>query len=206
MNKIVKIVPTESAIRINWIPHLKCNYDCMYCPPERHTDQNDLLNLDQLQNYWLQIHQKTQHKNLPYKIGFSGGEMIINRDFLPFIKWLNENYNHCIQSLTVSTNGSGSQNYYLKLFEHIHMMAFSTHTEYIDDNKFWAICVACADYARNNNKMFMINIMDEFWAEDRVNGYIKFCQDNNINYAKKTVDYNLKTRSIPIFRNDSTNS
>lgn len=204
MNKIVKIVPTEDCFRISWIIHLKCNYDCMYCPPERHTDQNDMLSLEQLQSHWTQIYEKTQHKNLPYKLNFSGGEVTVNRNLLPFIQWLDENYGQHIKFVVVSTNGSASQNYYLSLFKHVHMIAFSTHTEQIDDDKFWPTAVSCAEYARNNNKSFMVNIMDEFWAEERTQQYEKFCQDYQIDYARKKIDYKIQTRTIPIFRNELT--
>lgn len=206
MNKIIKIEPVEDCLRINWIPHIKCNYDCMYCPENRHSDKNDLLDLQQLQDYWIKIYEKTKHRNLQYKLGFSGGEMIINRDFLPFVQWLNINYRPSIGTIAVSTNGSGSKNYYLKMFEHVDMMAFSTHTEFIDDDRFWDIVVACNKFAKGNHKNFMVNIMDEFWAQDRIDGYVKFCQENEISYSRKFIDYGFQSRPMPIFKNVPTHT
>ena len=206
MSEIIKIVPIDDCFRISWITHLKCNYDCMYCPPERHTDRNDMLTFEQLQNYWTQIYEKTQHRGLPYKIAFSGGEPTINRNLSPFVEWLRTNYQKNISSISTITNGSASESYYLKLLKYMDTLTFSSHTEYIDEGKFWSTVLACDKYAKNHNKKVMVLIMEEHWAADRIAQYMKFCQDNQIAYSVNKINYSYQTRSIPIFRNEQTNS
>jgi sulfatase maturation enzyme AslB (radical SAM superfamily) len=203
MSKIIKIVPTEDWFSISWIMHLKCNYDCMYCPTQRHQSANDMLSLDELQRRWITTYDKTKHLNKLYKISFSGGEVTINKNFLPFLNWLTTHYGNKIAQMGVTTNGSASTSYYLNLFNHLNYISFSTHTEHINEKRFFDTAAACAEFARAHpNKSFMVNIMEEFWATDQVKKYTDYCVQNNITYSISKIEYKFKTRDIPIFKND----
>jgi hypothetical protein len=174
----------------------------MYCPPTRHQIDPDMLSLNELQKYWIQIYEKTNHQKKPYKINFSGGEVTINKNFSPFLTWLHTHYGHNIKQMGVTTNGSASKSYYLNLFKNLNFISFSTHTEHINEDKFFESAVACAAYAKvTPGKSFMVNIMEEFWAESKVKQYREFCKTNNINYSISKIDYGLQTRPIPIFKN-----
>jgi hypothetical protein len=45
---------------------------------------------------------------LQYKIAFTGGEVTANKDFLPFLEWLRDNYNKYLSQLLITTNGSAT--------------------------------------------------------------------------------------------------
>ena len=174
----------------------------MYCPPERHQTESDMLPLEKLQEYWIKLYEKTKHLNKPYKISFTGGEVTINKDFIPFLDWLRYNYGDKIAQMGVTTNGSASVTYYLKLFEYINFISFSTHTEHINEEKFFASANACNQYARKHpNKSFMINIMEEFWATEKIKEYKKRCEEYDIDCSISKIEYSYKTRDIPIFKN-----
>jgi molybdenum cofactor biosynthesis enzyme MoaA len=175
----------------------------MYCGENRHSyNQGKVLSLVELENYWLQIYEKTKHANKKYKLVLSGGEPTVNKDLLPFVKWLRDTFGHTISQLGICTNGSASKSYYLKLFEYFDWIAFSTHTEHLNEEKFFDSAVACNLYAQNqSHKSFMIKIMPEPWANNSIQRFIKFCKENNINYdLADHIDMSRKTREYPVFK------
>lgn len=201
MPKIIRIDPVEDFFTISWIMHLRCNYDCMYCPPARHNDDGSMHSLADLQKYWQQIYDKTRHQNKRYKFSFTGGEVTINRDFLPFVQWLRQNYGEIVDTMGMTTNGSASLNYYRRAFEHLNFISFSTHTEHMDEDRFWATALELSKLAREGHKRtFMVNIMQEYWAHDQINRWVGFCEQNNIYHSVNPVLYQYKTRNHPIFQ------
>jgi MoaA/NifB/PqqE/SkfB family radical SAM enzyme len=161
-----------------------------------------MLPLDKLQEYWTRLYEKTNHLNKPYKISFTGGEVTINKDFIPFLDWLRYNYGDKIAQMGVTTNGSASTSYYLKLFDYVNFISFSTHTEHINEEKFFDTANACNQYARKNHgKSFMVNIMEEFWATEKIEEYKKRCKEYDIDFSISKIEYSYKTRDIPIFKN-----
>ena len=119
MTKIIKITPVEDTFTVTWTMHVRCNYDCMYCPPSRHDDYSELPSLENLQSKWQQIYDKTSHIGRPYKIVLSGGEPTANKNLLPFVVWLRTTFKEKIHSIGMVSNGSASANHYLKLFEYL---------------------------------------------------------------------------------------
>jgi molybdenum cofactor biosynthesis enzyme MoaA len=203
MSKIIRIEPTDDLFSITWTMHLRCNYDCMYCGDIRHEyNKGKVLSLEELQTYWMQIYQKTKHLNKSYKLVLSGGEPTVNKNLLPFVKWLCENFNDKIFQLGLCTNGSASVSHYLKLFEYFTWISFSTHTEYLDEERFFDSAIACNVYAqKTNTKSFMIKIMPEPWANNSIQKFIQLCQQNNIQYdLADHIDTARQTRSYPIFK------
>jgi MoaA/NifB/PqqE/SkfB family radical SAM enzyme len=83
--EIVKVTPVEKYFSITWRITTRCNYDCMYCPTKWHDSTGVLHDLSKLQSAWQLIVSQTKHLNLPYKLSFSGGEVTINKNFLPFV-------------------------------------------------------------------------------------------------------------------------
>ena len=62
MSEIVKVEPVISGIfYITWTIQLRCNYDCMYCGPMRHSVDEEMPSLEQLKSQWIQIFAKTKH-------------------------------------------------------------------------------------------------------------------------------------------------
>lgn len=192
-------MPTEQYFSLTWKIGLRCNYDCMYCSPEYHNDTDAAHSLDQLQQAWVSLHSQVSLRKLKYKIGFSGGEPTVNKNFLPFVKWLRSNYADDITKILVTTNGSANLQYYLALYKYVDNISFSTHSEHMDETKFFDMMVALRNKI-TPDKFLHVNIMNEFWNQDRIEYYKKVLTENSISYTVNEIDYSYKTRNIPIFK------
>lgn len=197
--RIVKIEPTETNFSITWRLGIRCNYDCMYCPADWHDNTSKHHSLNILKESWLSIYQKTKIQNLPYKISFTGGEVTNNKSFLPFIKWLKSDYSNNISKLLITTNGSATLLYYKKLFNYIDNMSFSIHSEHIDEKKLFNMIIELKK-AIPSTKFLHVNIMNEFWNQDRIVYYQQLLVEHGISYNINEVDYNLQTRTHPIIK------
>lgn len=171
----------------------------MYCSPEYHNDTDAAHSLDQLQQAWVSLHSQVSLRKLKYKIGFSGGEPTVNKNFLPFVKWLRSNYADDITKILVTTNGSANLQYYLALYKYVDNISFSTHSEHMDETKFFDMMVALRNKI-TPDKFLHVNIMNEFWNQDRIEYYKKVLTENSISYTVNEIDYSYKTRNIPIFK------
>jgi len=174
----------------------------MYCGDIRHNLDGDMPSLEQLKSQWMQLFEKTKHRNLPYEIIFSGGEPVMNKDFLPFVQWLHENYRSYLRKLMLASNGSAGLTHYLKLFSFIDSITLSTHTEFFDDERFFSIAEQLSKFARKQKeKYFLVNIMCEPWAEKSVARFIDRCRRRGINYFEtKNIDLSRRTRDYPTFK------
>ena len=201
MTKIISIKPTEEYFSLNWQIDIRCNYDCMYCSPEWHNNSSGFKIMEELQNVWLTVFDKTKNLNLPYKISFTGGELTANKNFLPFVTWLKNNYSEYLFKILVTTNGSASTDYYQKMFEAVDNISFSLHSEHIDEQKFFNKLIQLRKKLLPN-KFMHIDIMNEFWNQTRIPHYIQLLESNNISYSVNEIDYKYQTRTIPIMRGD----
>lgn len=192
-SRIIRIDPLPRQFSITWMLGSRCNYDCMYCPAELHDKTSDHHDLETLQSTWLQIIQQTQHLGLPYKISFTGGEVTTNRDFLPLIEWINtQPYD---TKFFLTTNGSASVNYYRRLAAAVDGISMSTHSEFMDEKKFFTTAREINKIMIRPEKSLHINIMDEHWNHDRIRLYKKFCQDHAISFSLNLIDYSRQIRS-----------
>ncbi len=206
MREIIQITPTDDVFSISWIMHIRCNYDCMYCPPSRHNNTDRLPELQELIQYWQQIFEKTKNLNKKYKLSISGGEPTINKNVLPFLQWLRQKFSNHIHHINFITNGSASKNYYLKLCTLVDSISFSSHTEFMNKPKFLGTISACSRYMTNNNKTCHVNIMDEFWAREEVAYLSNYCKLHNINFSVSPIDYSFQTRNFPLIKYDNITS
>jgi hypothetical protein len=172
----------------------------MYCSTELHNSNGEITSLDKLKNYWGQLYEKTKHRNKKYNLQLGGGEPTVNKNLIPFLQWLNENYNNEVAYIGLVSNGSASKKYYLNLFNYISGLTFSTHTEHMIEDKFFDTAIACAKYAVYNNKLFELSIMDEPWAKEDIKRFVSKCEKLRINYAIYNIDMSLRTRDYPIFK------
>ena len=117
---------------------------------------------------------------------------------MPFVTWLRANYSEHLFKILVTTNGSASTRYYQKMIEAVDNIAFSVHTEHIDEQKFFNMML---DLSKNlpASKFLQVAIMNEYWNQDRIPLYTKLLDDNNISYTVNEIDYKYKTREQPIF-------
>jgi MoaA/NifB/PqqE/SkfB family radical SAM enzyme len=201
MTKIISIKPTEKYFSLNWQIDIRCNYDCMYCNSEWHNDSSEFKGMEELQNVWLNVFNKTKNLNLPYKISFTGGELTANKNFLPFATWLKNNYSEYLFKVLVTTNGSASTGYYQKMFEAVDNISFSLHSEHINEQKFFNKLIQLRKKLLPNN-FIHVDIMNEFWNQNRIPHYIQLLESNNISYSVNEIDYKHQTRAIPIMRGD----
>ena len=128
---------------------------------------------------------------MKYKISITGGEPTANKSFLPFLKWLRDNFSSVAQVI-VTSNGSASLNYYLKLCDQIESLSLSTHSEYMNEQEFFVKCKELNKVLVNPEKSFHVNIMNEYWNQERIALYKNFLKQNNINYTVNEIDYSFK--------------
>ena len=199
VNKIVRVEPTTPMISLTWMIGSRCNYDCMYCPAELHDATSKHPDLKQLMAVWDSFYLKTKHIGLPYKISFTGGEVTANKSFLPLIKFLkNNDFN--IGQLLVTTNGSASVNYYKQLAMLTDAISFSTHSEFINEGKFFDKVLKINSLMIRPQKSFHLNIMDEFWNQDRIELYKAWCVNHDISHSINIIEYDQGTRTYPIMQ------
>lgn len=199
MNKIISVKPIPEYFSITWMLGSRCNYDCMYCPSEYHDTTSVPLDLATLKMSWKNIYEKSRRRNLPYKISFTGGEVTANKNFLPMVEWLRENYVE-ISMILVTTNGSASLNYYKKLSKLIEGLSFSTHSEHMDEQDFFNKAEVINSIMVRPEKSFHVNIMDEFWNSDRIALYKERLDRSDVSYSLNTIRYNQGTREFPIMK------
>jgi molybdenum cofactor biosynthesis enzyme MoaA len=197
--KIIQIAPTEDYFSINWQLSIRCNYDCMYCPSTSHDNVSKHYSLEKLQQAWISIYEKTHHRNLPYKISFTGGELTSNKNFLPFVVWLRANYNKDLFKLLINTNGSATYKYYCKIFEVIDNVGFSVHSEHINEKKFFDMIVKLKKTI-SPDRFIQVAIMDEFWNRDRIPKYREILDKHGISYTVNRINHEMQTRTYPIMK------
>jgi len=202
MNNIIAIRPIEKVFSITWMLGRRCNYDCMYCPSELHDKISRHHNLHTLQEAWKNMHLQTGSKQLAYKIAFTGGEVTANKNFLPFVHWLKNNYN--VSQILITTNGSAGLNYYKKLANYVDAISLSTHTEFMNEKIFFQKVVALNKIMIRPKKTLHVNIMNEYWAKERIKLYEKFCTKHQISFSINEINYNTKTRE-QILNNGQSN-
>jgi MoaA/NifB/PqqE/SkfB family radical SAM enzyme len=197
--KIIQVEPTTPMLVLTWMIGSRCNYDCMYCPAELHDKTSAHPDLEQLKKAWQSLYQKTKDQHLPYKISFTGGEVTANKSFLPLIEYLTTG-KFDIGQLIVTTNGSASLTYYKKLAQLVDAISFSTHSEFIDEGKFFDKVLKINSLMIRPKKSFHLNIMGEFWNYDRIELYKAWCIKHNISHSINTINYNQGTRDYPIMQ------
>ena len=199
MPNIYRIEPTDQVFSVTWNIGTRCNYDCMYCPTSLHDDHSKHAPLDQLKQRWQSIFSKTVHKNLPYKISFTGGEVTVNKSFLPLLQWMRKDYQANIAKILVTTNGSANLNYYTKLYALVDNLSLSFHSEHADEQKFFDLAIKLHQNLLPG-KHLHVNIMNETWNQHRIPAYQEILEQYGISNAINSINYSKQTRSFPIMK------
>ena len=171
----------------------------MYCPTELHDNTSTPHDLETMQTTWRNIYEQASTRGLEFKLSFTGGEVTANKNFLSLIEWMRENYND-IKHIAVTTNGSASENYYLKLADQVESISFSTHSEHMDEQEFFNKSLTLHRIMTRPQKSFHVNIMDEFWNQDRILMYKKWLSDHDISYSMNSINLTNKIREYPILK------
>jgi len=190
---IIKIVPAVEYFSITWMLGSFCNYDCMYCPTEFHDTTSKPHDLETMQQVWTKIYDKSKHLNLPYKISFTGGEVTANKNFLPLVSWLRDNYPQ-IAEIIITTNGSASVGYYTKLANVVEAISFSLHSEFVNEQEFFNKAEIINKLLVRPKKSFHVNIMNEYWNQDRIELYQQWMVSKHISHTVNEIDYGVKVR------------
>jgi molybdenum cofactor biosynthesis enzyme MoaA len=168
----------------------------MYCPTELHDSTSRHPDLEQLKTAWQNIYNKTSTQKLPYKLSFTGGEVTANKSFLPLIEYLKSG-NFGVDQIFITTNGSASLNYYTRLAKLVNGISFSTHSEFIEEQDFFNKVEVIDQLMFRPNRSVHVNIMNEFWNQDRIKLYTNWLSARNISYSVNEIDYGKQTRAIP---------
>lgn len=211
--KIIRIEPTNLLFTINWHIGLRCNFDCMYCPEMLHNTTDKDLTLVELQTYWKKIIEKTKHTGLNYRLNFTGGEVTINKNFLPFLYWLDDNYKNQITECGFTTNGSASKKFYIESIsiDIITFITFSTHSEFFNEQKFFNTVLEVNKIKKelmlnkNLEKRINVNIMDEYWNQEKTKIYRDFLTKKGIDNNTSKIFYEAKTRNTIRFNPNKKN-
>jgi MoaA/NifB/PqqE/SkfB family radical SAM enzyme len=184
-------------VGLTWMIGARCNYDCMYCPADVHDNTSTHADFEKLKSAWNSLHAKTSKLGLPYKISFTGGEVTANKSFLPLIEYLRSGL-FDIGQLVVTTNGSASVNYYRRLSELVDSISFSTHSEFFDEAEFFNKVHEINKIMPKPGKSVHVNIMDEWWNQERIELYKSWLDQHSIAYSINVIDYSQQIRSIPL--------
>lgn len=194
LERIVRVEPTSPMIVLTWMIGSRCNYECVYCPSELHDMTSKHPDFEKLKKVWDDFYDKTNHLGLPYKISFTGGEVTANKSFLPLIKYLNDNFN--IGQIIVTTNGSASLNYYQQLSKLVDSLSFSTHSEFFNEKEFFIKVKKINELMIRPKKSLHVNVMDEWWNQDRTELYKKWLTEHNISHSVNVVHFNNRHNVI----------
>lgn len=168
----------------------------MYCPTWLHNTTDSDSSFKELQNKWLNIFSKTQPRQLKYKIAFTGGEVTVNKSFLPFLQWLDRNYQEYISEIGFTTNGSANKKYYSDALaiNSVTFISFSTHSEFFNEKKFFDTVISVHKRSLELKKSIHVNIMDEYWNKEKSTAYSDFLTNRKINNSINKLDYSQKIR------------
>jgi organic radical activating enzyme len=207
-NPIVKIQPyLDSIFTVHWLIGNRCNFSCSYCPDKWHSKISVDKTFDDLCSAWKRIVELNSDRPfLTYDISFMGGEPTLNKDFLPFVKWLHFNYNSVLVNLGVISNGTANIKYYKELVKYCNWITFSTHSEFMNEVKFFNTVAEIDLCGKLTGCKICVNIMDEPWHTDRNLEYQKFLTDRNINnYIHPINDFPDKKPPYPIKQTNKIN-
>lgn len=120
----------SSQKQVYWEIGRRCNYDCGYCWPWQHNNTDQHKTLDQLMKATHNIEKRfTKGEKVNFII--SGGEPTANKDFLPWLQYLNS----CGHHISLHSNGSRKPEYYREII-HYGDLNLSVHFEFYDKKKF----------------------------------------------------------------------
>ena len=204
-NPIIKVEPYFQSFVIHWLIGTRCNYNCSYCPDMWHNYTAQDKSLDELQKGWLKVIEKNNSRIQKYELSFLGGENTLNKDFLPFLQWIHNNFRNIISNIGFITNGTASIKYYKEALNYCDWITFSIHSEFMNEYKFFKTVTKINELSKNTKCKIKVNIMNESWHHDRIKIYKNYLDKLNIdNYVHPIHDFheNKKTKNVPVQKID----
>lgn len=146
----------DGVLRVTWKLHIRCNYDCSYCPDFIHSMVDDYSDI--------QTHQQTFLKIPPaekLKIELLGGEPTLWKPLPEFMDW-------CTQQRKVEfrimTNGSSNLDRLIELHQRAQLV-ISMHDEYVTQKQLdrW---IQVLSRTTSKNRVFFKSFLDKpEWTE-----------------------------------------
>lgn len=114
----------QQSMMIEWMLHVRCNYDCSYCPDRLHTNIDDYSDIETHKKTFLRL---PLPKTGNVRICFLGGEPTLWKPLPEFLAWCHQQ--RPVQ-LRIMTNGSASVDRLISIHEHAQLI-ISLHDEYV---------------------------------------------------------------------------
>ena len=187
-NDLVEFVAMERTHASNrkqvyWEIGRRCNYDCGYCWSWIHNNYEPHKPLDQLMKA---IHLIEEKFIKGEKVNFiiSGGEPTANKDFLPWLRYLDS----CGHHVSLHSNGSRLPDYYKEII-HYGDLNLSVHFDFYNKEKFVKVVQAVVEEKVSNKNQgvghlevkFMVpphNIKDALELEEDLKAipeFVNYC-------------------------------
>ena len=130
---------TGKVFQVTWDLGRRCNYDCSYCPVHRHDNFSKHATLDDLKNNvdflfeYIDVYMEHRQTKIA-SVGFTGGEPTVNPNFIPFAKYLREQYNEKYADkweadFALTSNGAFSEKMGQAVMENFGHATISYHSE-----------------------------------------------------------------------------
>jgi len=130
---------TGKIFQVTWDLGRRCNYDCSYCPVHRHDNFSKHATLDELKNNvdflfeYIDVYMEHRQTKIA-NVGFTGGEPTVNPNFIPFSKYLREQYNEKYKDkweadFALTSNGAFSEKMGQAVMENFGHATISYHSE-----------------------------------------------------------------------------
>ena len=166
-----------------------CNYDCSYCGDDRHFmmgSETKFKSLETLKEHWETLYSQLKNTTKKIDIHFSGGEVTLNKNFIPFLKWLRSNYT-CIDAIGLASNGSAGILYYEELIKYLSHLTFSTHTEFFNEEKFFDTVTHI--HKLNNNILYIQLMNEEFNPNNRASTYSAYLSKIGVPFTVMDINF-----------------
>lgn len=188
-NPIVEIRAKYPMLRIQWVIGIRCNFACSYCPDVWHDKTSPHKTLDELKGAWRKFVQQAQLNSKRLGVSIIGGEPTMNPNLLPFLQWVSVYYRQLNSDINLYSNGTDTLDNYKKLSKYCNFY-FSTHSEFMNEHKFFSMVKGLSQHVKENNinSNITVLVMDESWNKDRTPQYIDFLKENNINCILSPVE------------------
>lgn len=196
-NPIIAVRPYHDSFVIHWLMGRRCNFDCSYCPEMYHDRQAQDPELPRLQEAWQRMVDGARGQGKSQiSLSLLGGELTIIPAFMPFMRWLHEHYADMMAELGLVTNGTASAKIYQELARYCTWLTFSTHSEFMSEQRFFRNVIAARD--ANADCLVTVNIMDEPWHRSRNLEYERFLDRHGIkHYRHPILDFDDRKQARP---------
>ena len=183
-NPIVEIFSKTPLMSVMWVIGSRCNFACSYCPDVWHDKTSPHKTLDELQQAWRKLMKSLEKVEKQILLTVLGGEPTMNPNLIPFLQWIRKDFNPFNVIISVITNGTATVEYYQTLIEYADI-AFSTHSEFMNEAKFFATVNQTQQHANTNNLSYQTHvlIMNEEWNQENIENYVKYLIKQKLSHS-----------------------